>query len=188
MKTSQSTLDIFIPTVALLAVLGASAYPSCVSAQDQLTWPKQQQRYYALLSDFCHFLQEDPANINRQQYIFDHYVDYPQYDNDTAQKRNAERLTAFGILLTHLKSFIDSVGLNNLDAKPAQFWHNDSLAFAPFTNGLVETPTNCLGYFNKQNPQKPYSYLLFDPRSGKLISWLLINQGGKYYFFQFDML
>ena len=188
MKPFRFNSNILLLAGTLFGVFGTTLYPNSAKAQVQLTWPVKQQKYYVLLNEFCHFLENNPRNITNQQYIFHHYVDYPPLYTDTLNKKNAERLTAFGILLAHFKTFIDSVGLDNLDAKPAQFWKHDSLAFAPFLHGLDEHPANCLGYFAKSSPNKPIGYILFDPKSEKLVSWFLINQGGTYYFFKFTML
>ena len=188
MKRLLLSLRRIIQASASLILWVAALCPHSAKAQADKKWPYQQQRYYATLTELCHFLEQDPANINRQQYILDHYLDFPPAPTDHSTPKDAERLKAFGILISQFKHFIDSVGLDNIDAKPAQYWSNDSIAYTPFLKGVKESPLNCLGYFNKRSPQKPYGYLLFNPESGKLISWLLLNQGGYYYFFQFNML
>lgn len=41
---------------------------------------------------------------------------------------------------------------------------------------------NILVVFKKNLPQEPVHYVLFDGPTGKIVSWILVNQGGLHYF------
>jgi hypothetical protein len=84
---------------------------------------------------------------------------------------------------------LDSVGIKNLDARPVRFYKNNSRVYEPFTkDDLVAAAPNSFAWYNKNDPEHPLGYLWFDDVNYKLISWILIDQGGTHYFLVFNLL
>jgi hypothetical protein len=76
--------------------------------------------------------------------------------------------------------FVDSVGLQNLEAKPLRNFKNDAEFYKPFTEELkwTDSASLVLAYYDKREPAKPLGALLYEPKSRKLLSWIILNMGG----------
>ena len=74
-------------------------------------------------------------------------------------------------------------GIENLDEKPIRFY-KDHEVYRPFVRALKDAVPFVLVYYRKERPDEPLGTLLFDPKTRKLASWILISQGGSgwYYF------
>ena len=84
--------------------------------------------------------------------------------------------------------YVDSVGMENLDAAPTRLFKADKNFFKPFeSEELKDLLPFTLTYYDKNTPEKPIGVLLFEPKTHKLLAWILLNQGGYYYFLTFNM-
>jgi hypothetical protein len=140
------------------------------------TWTKQEKEYYAKTKELCNYLKATPYDTSKRQFIFSNFIRFVNPKNDTSQSR----LRYFDMLFYHFYHFVDSVGLENLDARPVRFFKNDAAFYKPFTEELKWTDSSSLvlAYYDKREPAKPLGALLYDPESRKLFSWIILNMGG----------
>jgi len=92
---------------------------------------------------------------------------------------------------------VDSIGIDNLDAKPVRFY-NDHEIYKTFDKEIAKESvtgekmytedTNVFAYYRKEDPKNPLGTLLFEPETGKLVAWIMINQGGYRCFLTFNLL
>ncbi len=158
---------------------------STCNAQQLENWSANEQRFYKTLTAFCTYI-TTTKQFSRDT-IFNRYFLFNTYNNIPVSEYN-QRVIAFDSLVLRLKYFIDSTGINNLDAMPLRFFATDKKTMLPFTGELKQDEPRVFVYFIKTNMTKPLGYLLFDNASGKIISWLLIQQSSRYYFFTFDLI
>jgi hypothetical protein len=142
-----------------------------------LGWTKQEMGYYTKTKEFCMFLKSNPYDPSKREYIFSNYILFTNTKNDTSQ----QRLNYFDGLFYGFYHFIDSVGLENLDAKPVRYFKSDSIFYKPFVEDLKWADSLSLAYFDKREPEKPLGSLLYDLESGNLVSWMILNMGGYLY-------
>ncbi len=103
----------------------------------------------------------------------------------------------FNYLIHIFKREIDSIGIENMDAKPLWFYKGGSIYNALVTDNTFtkidrtkskSSDANIFSYFKKSQPEKPIGALLFDSETNKLLSWIVLNQGGYRYFLTFNLL
>ena len=140
-------------------------------------WTEKENEYYSKTKELCNFLKNNPYDTSYRNYIFDNYIFYVNPKNDTSQKR----LRYFDGLFYTFYHFIDSVGLENLDAKPVRYFKENKTYYKPFEEHLKWADTLSFAYFDKRHPKKPLGSLLYEPNSGKLISWIILNMDGYLY-------
>jgi hypothetical protein len=155
----------------LLFILSCSTY-----AQDS-KWTKSEKIYYSKTKELCNYLKANPYDTSKRRVIFSKYILYTNPKNDTSQRR----LNFFDGLFYFFYHFVDSVGLQNLDAKPVRYFKNDTTFYKPFQEDLKWADSMSLAYFDKRQPQKPLGALLYDDKTGKLVSWIILNMGGYLY-------
>ena len=144
------------------------------SYAQNLSWTKDEAEYYANAKELCNYLKFAPFDTSKRNFLFENFIYFVNPKNDTTQ----DRINYFDMLLYKLYHFVDSVGLENLDAKPVRFFKNDTTFYKPFQDDLNWTTSMVLVYYDKRNPKKPIGSLLFEPKSHKLISWVMLNMGG----------
>jgi hypothetical protein len=157
------------------------------AGQPTKRWTGSEKEYHNTLENLCKYLVShkdslDMRNPDIQQYILFDYV-----LTDTSIERKKRRIPYINDLLAKFAHFVDSMGVSNLDAAPVRFYKNDSNYYRPFNKNIAELAPLSFAYFSKSKKGKPLGYLLFDDKSNKLISWILINQGGYYYFLIFNL-
>ena len=121
-------------------------------------------------------------------YTTDHKLD--EIFNDTILNRyivdydrNSERTKFINDSFIYFKKTIDSIGIENLDAKPIRFYKNFEI-YAPFKKEQMEEyAPYTFAYYNKKNPEKPIGSLLFSRESHKLVAWILLRLGDHNYMF-----
>jgi hypothetical protein len=140
------------------------------------SWTKEEKEYYTKTKELCNYLKATPYDTAKRQFIFSNFIRFANPKNDTSQNR----LQFFDMLLYHFYHFVDSVGLENLDAKPVRFFKNDTTFYKPFNEELkwADSMSLVLAYYDKQELAKPLGALLYEPESRKLLSWVILNIGG----------
>lgn len=157
-------------------------------SQADKSWTKNEKKEYNTINHFCSYLTNNPFNEINQDSIFNNYIYFDYASKDSNTDRKNKRILQFNGLLQNFKRYLDSVGVGNLDTKPVRFFKSDAAFYEPFKNELKSSAENTFAYFIKSDPNKPLGYLLFDEKSSKLVSWILIDQGGTHYFLTFDMM
>jgi hypothetical protein len=147
----------------------------------------KEKEYYNTIKGFCKYLQENPGALKNRDIIFKNWVLFDYVLTDTSESRKNKRIEQMDQLLAAFKHFIDSAGAENLDAAPIRYYKDSKEFFKPFAENLAEQVSVTFAYYYKNNLQHPLGYLLFDEKTGKLVSWVLINQGGHYYFLTFNV-
>ena len=116
--------------------------------------------------------------------------------NDTLIERRERRLESFDTIFTSFRKPIDSLGIENIDAKPIRFFKDHDIyepfkeEFAMKTIGgekMYTKDANVFAYYKKEEPEEPLRALLFHPETNKLIVWIMMNQGGYKYFLTFNL-
>lgn len=150
-------------------------------------WTKDEELYYKTTKDLCDYLHNNKYDTSQRDFIFKNYVYFDYVLNDTSAIRIKSRIEYFDKLFPLFQHFIDSVGLTNLDAKPASYFKSDTDFYKPFTDDIKDLESMTLAYFDKRRPDEPIGTLLFEKKTHKLGAWILIDQGGYYYFLTFDL-
>ena len=173
----------FLLTICLLLSCASQSY-----SQTENSWSKNEKRDYNTINRFCSYLSNKAFKEIDQDSVFNNYFYFDYASKDSNSDRKNKRILQFNELLQNFKRYIDSVGIGNLDTKPVRFFKSDTVFYEPFKNELKSYAENTFAYFIKSNPKKPLGYLLFDEKTSKLVSWILIDQGGTHYFLTFDMM
>ena len=121
--------------------------------------------------------------------MFKQFVYFDNILSDSSKTRIQQRTKLFDALFYQLTHFIDSVGIENLDAKPTAYFKDNTEFFKPYNNNgeLHELLPLTLTYFDKRRPTEPIGTLLFEPKTHKLLAWVMVNQGGYRYFLTFNL-
>ena len=141
-----------------------------------ISWTKEEKEYYTKTKELCNYLKTNPYDTSKRKFIFSKFIGFVNPKNDTSQNR----LRYFDMLFYHFYHFVDSVGLENLDAKPVRYFKNDTTFYKPFTEELkwADSMSLVLAYYDKREPARPLGALLYEPKSRKLFSWIILNMGG----------
>lgn len=161
---------------------------SCMKEDDKSTWTKEQVSYHEVFMKFCTYvdnkqIDELPLDTLIKDYI---YLDYVL--NDTSAERKNRRLKVLPSVLERFQHIIDSIGADNIDARPISYYDEDIDFFKPFTLELKDEIPNVLAYYKKGQKDKPMGTILFEPNTHKIIAWVIINQGGYYYYMTFNLI
>lgn len=158
------------------------------NAQGNINWSKPEDVYYRTIKDLCEYLHQHANLQKNRDYITDKWVLFDYILNDTSLSRKQKRIKKLDVLLASFKNFIDSAGLENIDAKPLRYYKDSPEIYGLFSGPLSDHINQIFVYFNKKTPTIPIGYLLFDEITGKLISWILIKEGGECYFLTFNIM
>ena len=142
---------------------------------------------FKTLKGLVNFIHKKSYSVSKRNILFDKYILFDYVLNDTSKERIDNRVALFDGLFSKFQHFIDSAGLNNLDALPIRFFKDDP-QYKPFTEELKEVGPNTFAFFNKNSPSLPLGLILFDEKTHKIVSWIMIDQGGYKYFLTFNML
>lgn len=155
-------------------------------------WTENEKAEYAKLSALAQYVyKKEQAEISRDT-LFQNYVYLDNVLNDTLTERREKRIAAFDDLFSYFRKTVDSIGLENLDAKPVRFYKHHKI-YEPFDAQKAKQKTmdgqkmyaeddNVFAYYRKEEPENPLGVLLFEPETDKLGAWIMINQGGYSYF------
>lgn len=154
------------------------------------SWTKDEQDFYVKIKSLCEYFKEKNYDTTQREIVFKEYVYFDNVLADTSKTRIQKRIKWFDGLIYQMTHFIDSVGLENLDAKPTSFFKDNKEFFKPYDKGgeLNKLLPLTLSYFDKRRPNEPIGTLLFEPKTHKLLAWVIINQGGYRYFLTFNLL
>lgn len=147
-----------------------------------IDWLPQEIEYYKNLMGLAEYINgKDKADISRdtllKKYIYT-TMDTLKYKGTIYDMANFD--TIFSLIPQGIKKY---GGIEKLDAKPIRFY-KDHVLYSPFKRSLKDAVPFVLAYYRKDRPDIPLGTLLFDPKTHKLSSWILISQGGGgwYYF------
>jgi hypothetical protein len=161
-------------------------------------WNENDKAQYYKLKELAQYVYKKEKSEISKDSLFDKYVFFDYVLNDTVSERRERRIVAFDTLFYYFKKTVDSIGLENLDAKPVRYYKNHEI-YKPFDEEKAELKTvggekmyakddNVFAYFRKEEPENPIGVLLFEPETDKLGAWIMINQGGYKYFLTFSLL
>lgn len=152
-------------------------------------WTKDEEQFYGAMKSLCEYFKDKTYDTTQRDFVFKQFVYFDNILDDTSKTRIQERIKWFDGLFYKMTHFIDSVGLENLDAKPTMFFKNNKNFYKPFDKGgeLHELLPLTLTYYDKRRPNDPIGTLLFEQKTHKLLAWVIINQGGYRYFLTFNL-
>jgi hypothetical protein len=152
-------------------------------------WTKDEQKFYTTIKSLYEHFKDRTYDTSQRNFLFKKYVHFDHILRDASKTRIQERVKVFDVLFYKMMHVIDSIGLDNLDARPTRFFKSNKPFFDPFEEDreLNELLPFTLTYFDKRRPNEPMGALLFEPKTHKLISWVMVDQGGYFYFLTFNL-
>ena len=159
-------------------------------------WTENEKSHYHKLLKLAKYVEGQNKNQISKDTLFDKFIFFDYVLNDTITERREKRLEVFDTLFYSFRKTIDSFGLENLDAKPVRFYKEHEI-YKPFDEDqamksisgekMYEKDSNVFAYYRKEEPETPLGTLLFEPETGKLVAWIMIDQGGYKYFLTFNL-
>ncbi|MBU2906409.1 hypothetical protein KO529_16555 [Arenibacter algicola] len=160
-------------------------------------WTENDMAQYAKLKELAGYVYQKKKTEISKDSLFKNYVYFDNVLNDTDKERRERRAVQFDTLFYYFRKTVDSIGLENLDAKPVRFYKGHKI-YEPFDKEKSEHETiggekmyardeNVFAYYKKNDPENPLGVLLFEPESDKLAAWIMLNQGGYRYFLTFNL-
>jgi hypothetical protein len=150
-------------------------------------WTEKEVKQYKTLLDLAQYVYGKSKTEISNDILFEKYIEFSYVLKDTSKVRIKKRIESFDTLFSFFRKPIDSVGVNKLDAKPIRFYKHHDI-YKPFEKQLAQIAPDVFVYFVKDRPDDPKGTLWLDPKSNKLIAWILLSQGGTYYFLSFNLL
>lgn len=147
-------------------------------------WYSQEVQYYKKIKDLAEYIHNKGKTDISTDTLFKRYI-YSENGgllNDSLKEGTIYEMYSFDTLFSLIPRKLDSIGLENLDAKPLRFYKEHEI-YRPFKRALAKMAPDVMVYFRKENPSMPLGTLLFDPKSYKLKSWILISQGGSGWYY-----
>jgi hypothetical protein len=166
----------------------------------------QEKQRVKLLHRFCKYVKKTPPEQMDRALLVERYLAFEHIFRDSAQGHLQEKV--FVKLMKDLHTILDTTHINSYrvvpwhkyryqEKLPRMIWEEEPLTHIwgkPLPDKrnshkqAVLEGTRQLDYtmvcYKKEKPQEPLYYFLFDERN-KILSWLLINQGGLHYFLTF---
>jgi hypothetical protein len=189
----------------IILLIGIACLTSSVHAQ-QVRLSKQEKQRIHTISKFCRYVKKKPLEQIDQSLLFEKYLAFEHILTDTTKEQIAQKV--FQKLLKDLNTVLDTTTINGYGVVPwnkygykknlpRMLWEDEPLTHL-FGNPLPDKSAahrqaviegkkeleNIMVCYKKQNPQEPLYYFLFDERN-KIVSWLLVRQGGLHYFLTF---
>jgi hypothetical protein len=160
-------------------------------------WDENEIAQYSKLVNLAKYVHNIELSKISKDSLFDKYIYFDYVLNDTLSERRERRLKFFDTIFYRFKKKIDSIGLENLDAKPVRFYKKHKI-YQPFDKEIAQKSvggekmytqdSNVFAYYKKKEPDNPLGTLLFEVVTDKLVTWIMINQGGYKYFLTFNLL
>lgn len=154
-------------------------------------WSQSEKSQYNTLFDLAKYVDGKVKDEISKDTLFNRYIYFDYVLNDTNIERRERRLAAFDTLFYSFRKTIDSLGIENLDAKPVRFYKNHKI-YEPFDKEaamesvggkkMYSESSNVFAYYLKKKPETPLGTLLFNAETYKLGAWIMIDQGGYKYF------
>jgi hypothetical protein len=173
--------------------LGSLSFGQTISKSD---WTNNELTQYKTLRKLGSYVYKKEKDELSRDSLFTKYIyfDHLLRDPDTARKER--RIQAFDTIFDFFRQTVNKIGLENLDAKPIRFYKDHEI-YKPFDKNLAKESIsgekmyaddqNVFVWFRKENPGEPLGTLLFEPRTSKLLAWIMIDQGGYKYFLIFNL-
>jgi len=165
----------------IIGILISIIFTSCENENKFADWTEKEQSQYQNLAKLAEYVNGKDTTEISKDLLFDKFIEFDYVLNDTSETRIKKRLKTFDELFVYFRKPIDSLGIENLDAKPIRFFKEHEI-YEPFKKQLAEIEPNVFAYFEKDKPEIPKGTLWFDQDSDKLVAWILLNQGGTRYF------
>ena len=160
---------------------------SFINAQEnKITWTDAEKNYYKVLRDFCQHLKSN--NEYSRDLIIEKFIEFDYVLKDSSKARIERRKIQLDTLVIQFDKYIDLVGFENLDAKPLRLYSPIHKIRKPFIGELGDISNEVFAYYRKDSENYPLGTVWFNKKNSKIISWMLINQGGYYYFLTFNLL
>jgi len=181
MKPQRQLRIKFITTCLLLA------FACNCSAQEDFT--PDERKYYATVKSLLKNFEHKKYDSTQRAEVFEKFVYFDNILADTSKAKINERIKFFDALFPRVFRFVDSVGIENLDARPTRLFKTDTAYFQHFDKKgeLEDLLPFAITFYYKKTPQIPLGTLLFEPKTHKLLAWTIINQGGYWYFLTFNL-
>ena len=182
-----------------LILLIFCTYLICCFGQDNNfdEWNENEISQHKKITELAKYVQNKEFSEISKDSLFEKYIYFDYILKDPILERKERRLMLFDTIFYHFKNTIDSIGLKNLDIKPVRFYKKNKI-YEPFDKEIaMETikgekmytqDANVFAYYKKSDSENPLGTLLFEPITDKLVSWIMINQGGYKYFLVFNFL
>ena len=167
----------------LILINGCFAFSQKVKSDD---WNANESMYYHNLKELAEYVDEEDQ-ISKDT-LFKKYIYFDNVLEDSDEERKKMRLAVFDTIFSFIPKTIKSIGIDNLEAKPLRFYKDHEI-YEPFKAALKEMSCDVMVYYKKEKPKEPLGTLLFDPKSHKLVAWILLKQGdGGWFFLTFNLL
>ena len=164
-----------------------------VNAQSvsQEHWTPKELEQYAALKRLAEFTYQHEYNEPFWETLTTEHLYLDYLLTDTTSVRDKERYNQMLGFFVYFKQTVDSLGVANLDAAPVRFYRDHKFYDVFDENKAIKTvggssmalPTdNVFVWYRKEDPYKVKGALWFDEESNRLISWILLKQGGAGYF------
>ncbi|MFN5982324.1 MAG: hypothetical protein ACK476_10730 [Fluviicola sp.] len=147
------------------------------------TWTNDQIKYKETFLEFCNELDtKKVTDLNSNSVTLKNIIQkYIHYRKDI--NLDSASLGLYSYVMKGFHHIVDSIGSKNLDAKPIIYYKKNKDFFKPFTGNLKKNIPNVLAYYHKNHPQKPIATILFDQKSHKIISWMIMKKGDYCFYF-----
>lgn len=181
MKQEKQLKITLIITALLLAFAG-----NCLA---QKSFTPDETKYYTTAKSLLKYFEHKKYDSTHRAAVFEKFVYFDYILADTSKAKIKERIKFFDAFFPRVFHFVDSLGIENLDAKPTRLFKTDTAYFSHFSKKgeLKELIGFTLTYYHKKAPQVPLGTLLFEPKTHKLMAWTVIDQGGYWYFLTFNL-
>lgn len=158
-------------------------------------WTKNEKAQYSTLKELANYVYKKEKSEISKDSLFEHYIYFDFVLKDTVAERKESRIEAFDTLFYYFRNVVDSIGFEKLDAKPVRFYKKHVI-YEPFAevkskhkgdDKINANDENVFAYYKKEDPANPLGVLLFEPKTNKLVAWIMISQGGYKYFLTFNL-
>ena len=185
-----------------LVVMALSFITTSLRSQPALT-AKENNRL-SRLREFCRYVKETELSQLDQSLLFEKYLMLGTRLEASSPTNTPERQKMLRAMLEGLNEKLNQMDLEAFDAIPwNQFKQPEKLPrmvweAEPVTHLLGQSLQtgdreqelaqgskqvgNIMVVFEKAQPNLPLYFVLFDEQTDKILSWILINQGGLHYF------
>ncbi len=179
--------------IATLFVTSSFSFGQKISTEN---WTENEKNQYSKLIELANYVYKKEKTEISKDSLFKKYIYFDYVLNDTVSARKEKRLVAFDTIFYPFRKNLDSLGIKSLDAKPVRFYKNHKI-YEPFKEEIAKETisgekmftkdSNVFAYYKKEDPENPLGTLLFETKTNKLVSWIMMDQGGYIYFLTFNL-
>lgn len=160
------------------------------SQAQQTDWTADEQANYQTMIGLRSHFNGYHYDTTERGLVFNRYVYFDNVLHDTSIARERSRVEKFDAMFARMVQAADSIGWENLDARPTREFQRAFTYFKSFTSneGMRTAIPFCLTFYDKRKPESPLGSLLFEPNTHKLRSWVVLCEAEYCYFLTFEML